>query len=490
MAGGFFRELKHYTVSETAGELGTSLPEAGRLLGILKKYGIVKAVRASKPEYENLSNQDIILTDVSENETRAEYVFDFVGVVTLEKYVIKCYPKYITSTAEPMGQLKKVLKVIRKYNDKEQTVPVYHGGGEDGNFNWLGVALYLLEDYFRYGLYASQLAVIESNGQGEILWDRTISETTALIRNNRPYYVEFRTRGTAENENDYCRRLHACILTRCCAELKENGILELFDIGELELNASVPEDFGEADFILYRLERELRQQYVTRKQILLKTLYSYIAGKNVERQESSLGLYGTNSFNLVWERVCGDAFGNMREKRLGELPCGISGDFASDRRLIDLIDRPLWHRQNPPGTDAKSSTFLPDILCIHQVEDTDEYCFGIYDAKYYCMEFRQQGDGCKVVGQPGVEDVAKQYLYRMAYEEFIEAQGFRHVWNMFLFPQEKTEPEYAWVEMKMFRGPIIAAKLCAEEMYDLYLADRKIKMENLELIWNMGKQAE
>ncbi len=135
MAGGFFRELKHYTVSETAGELGTSLPEAGRLLGILKKYGIVKAVRASKPEYENLSNQDIILTDVSENETRAEYVFDFVGVVTLEKYVFKCYPKYITSTAEPMGQLKKVLKVIRKYNDKEQTVPVYHGGGEDGNFN-------------------------------------------------------------------------------------------------------------------------------------------------------------------------------------------------------------------------------------------------------------------------------------------------------------------------------------------------------------------
>ena len=103
-------------------ELGIEMEEAKRLAGILKKYGIVKAVKASKPEYEDLSNQDIILTDVVENNPEIQYVFDFVGVVMVEGYVFKCYPKYISSTIKPIEQLKKVLKVIKKYKDKEQLV--------------------------------------------------------------------------------------------------------------------------------------------------------------------------------------------------------------------------------------------------------------------------------------------------------------------------------------------------------------------------------
>ena len=67
MAKGFFRELKHYKVNEISIELGIEMEETKRLVGILKKYGIVKAVKAAKPEYEDLSNQDIVLTDVVEN---------------------------------------------------------------------------------------------------------------------------------------------------------------------------------------------------------------------------------------------------------------------------------------------------------------------------------------------------------------------------------------------------------------------------------------
>ena len=127
MAKGFFRELKHYKLNEISIELGIEMEETKRLVGILKKYGIVKAVKAAKPEYEDLSNQDIVLTDVVENNTEIQYVFDFVGVVMVEEYVFKCYPKYISSTIEPIEQLKKVLKVIKKYNDKEQLVYLYNG---------------------------------------------------------------------------------------------------------------------------------------------------------------------------------------------------------------------------------------------------------------------------------------------------------------------------------------------------------------------------
>ena len=179
MAKGFFRELKHYKLNEISIELGIEMEETKRLVGILKKYGIVKAVKAAKPEYEDLSNQDIVLTDVVENNTEIQYVFDFVGVVMVEEYVFKCYPKYISSTIEPIEQLKKVLKVIKKYNDKEQLVYLYNGEEDNKIFNRLAVSLHLLEEYFQYGIYTNQYDVIETNGEGEILWDKTINETFA-----------------------------------------------------------------------------------------------------------------------------------------------------------------------------------------------------------------------------------------------------------------------------------------------------------------------
>ena len=74
-------------------------------------------------------------------------------------------------------QLKKVLKVIKKYNDKEQLVYLFNGEDDNKIFNRLAVSLHLLEEYFQYGLYTNQHDVIETNGEGEILWDKTINET-------------------------------------------------------------------------------------------------------------------------------------------------------------------------------------------------------------------------------------------------------------------------------------------------------------------------
>ena len=136
----------------------------------------------------------------------------------VEEYVFKCYPKYISSTIEPIEQLKKVLKVIKKYNDKEQLVYLYNGEEDNKIFNRLAVSLHLLEEYFQYGIYTNQQDVIEINGEGEILWDKTINETYALIQNNRPYYVELQTQNSVDDEMDYIKRLHECELTQRALE--------------------------------------------------------------------------------------------------------------------------------------------------------------------------------------------------------------------------------------------------------------------------------
>ena len=54
MAKGFFKERKHYTLQNIADILyekeNADLEETRRLVGILKKYGVVKAVKRTKPE--------------------------------------------------------------------------------------------------------------------------------------------------------------------------------------------------------------------------------------------------------------------------------------------------------------------------------------------------------------------------------------------------------------------------------------------------------
>lgn len=484
MANGFFRELKHYRLYEIAKELNISTDETKRLTGILKKYGIVKTVKSMKPEYEDLSKQDIILTDVLDAGADIEYVFDFVGVVIVEEYVFKCYPKYIFSTSQPINQLKQVLRVIQKYNAEEQLIYLYNGEGDNRIFNRLAVSLHLLEDYFQYGVYTNQREIIEVNGEGEILWDKTINETFALIQKDRPYYLEFQTQNAVDDEMDYVKRLHECVLTKCTAELKNNGVLELFGIAEVELSSSEIDDFGDVDYIKYRLERELQTQFVTRKQILLKTLYTYIANEKTEREDRSFSLYGTNSFHLVWEKVCAENFGNMLHDTLSELPFSLSDEYKKkrDTKLIDIIERPIWHKNNPVVEDCRADTLKPDLIRIYPIENTGEYCFGIYDAKYYCINFRQTGRGYQVTGQPGIADVTKQYLYQLAYNDFILKQKCQYVQNVFLCPQEDAELEYGYVEMQMLHTiadkrleNIAVVKLCAEEMYDIYLSGRKIE---------------
>lgn len=483
MARGFFREGKHYSIYEISENLGEKTEETKRLADSLKRYGILKAVRKSAPEFEDLSDHDIVLTCPSENRRDVKYVFDFVGVIVLGHHVFKCYPKYI-SASEPVSQLKKVLKVIRKYGVREELIYSHSGEGDAFSFNRLLLFLHLMEDYFINGIYTNSQEITERNAEGEILWDRTINETIALIRKGRPYYTEVLTQSMADNETYYFRRLHQCILSKCSAELQELGILDLFDMEEIRLTESDIEDFGDRDYILYRLQQEMEIQFITWKQNLLKALYAYIENGRSDKNDESFGVYGTNSFHLVWEKVCAANFGNMLNEKIENLPMGVSERYRKRKSdtLLSIIERPIWHGTDPEIYDGKVRTLKPDTVRIYPYNEKGDYCFGIFDAKYYCIEFIRGKSGWKVARQPGVGDVTKQYLYQMAFDDFITSQGYRQVRNVFLIPREEAAPAYGYVEMGMLHTVgskqlenILLTGLCAEKMYDYYLADRQLE---------------
>ena len=121
---------------------------------------------------------------------------------------------------------------------------VYIDREEDENSGTLN--RYKKDSYYWYK------KVIETNGEGEILWDKTINETFAIIQNNKPYYLELQTKNTIDNDYDYFRRLHECVLTQCSRELSDAGLLELFELTESRL----------FHFVWGRLyDRRILQQY-------------------------------------------------------------------------------------------------------------------------------------------------------------------------------------------------------------------------------------
>ncbi len=475
MISKYVREQHRYTQEELRDIFESSSEETIKIARKLKEYGVLKNVKKTDEQSSltDLAEVDIEVTDIEDGEKELYYVFSFVGVIVVYGRVLKCYPKYIFSNSEPKDEMKQVLRVLERYNSKEQLIHLYNESDNGGSFNLLAVMLFLLQDFYEYGAYTNEVNIIETNGSGEILWDKTINETFSFISDGRPYYTDLQTKKRVSDEYDYFRRLHECILTQFSKELEDSDLPDLFNIATVELSEEELNDFGDEDYILYRLQNELSVQYNTRKQLVLKAIYAYIAKKVSFTDIDSFSLFGSNSFNLVWERVCAENFKSYLDTPICNLPHKNHIDVSGRKeKLIDLIEKPKWRYKDTEYVTEAKETLIPDLISIYQLTD-GSHCFAILDAKYYLVQIKKHS----VTGQPGVGDITKQYLYQLAYEQFIEEMQYEHVQNAFLFPSEKEEAEVIGAaEMQIMANAspdklehISAVKLPAKRMYEEYL---------------------
>ena len=359
MISKFLREQKRYTQKDLCEKFECSEEKVVPIIRKLKEFGILKAVKASDPQRDmsDLVDEDIEVADVEVGENEYLYVFTFVGVIVVAGRALKCYPKYLLHKEEPRLELKQVLKVLEKYNSKEQIIRMFNESSESGSFNLLAVLLFLIQDYYENGVYSNTEDIIESNGSGEILWDKTINETFTLLSHNRPYYIELQTKKLVTNDFDYFQRLHECILTKASKEMRDADLLELFEITEIDLTDEVLDDFGDKEYILYRIEKELSTQFNTRKQLVLKTIYAYIDHSGNLYDTDCLSMFGTNSFNLVWENVCAEVMDNQLDTRLGalRLPVDLRSGYDRNVKLIELIEKPMWTAAGKTAADCRGS---------------------------------------------------------------------------------------------------------------------------------------
>ena len=477
MISEFVREQKRYTRKDLCKLFRCPEEDIVSLIHKLKEAGVLKTVNSSdfQREMPNLMDENTEFADIEISGNKYLYVFTFVGIIVVAGCILKCYPKYLLNDEHPKNELQQVLKVLEKYNAKNQVVQTFSDSSEGGTFNLLAVLLFFIQDYYVNGVYSDIDNIVESNGSGEILWDKTINETFAILSNNKPYYINLQTKRRVTDQNNYFKRLHECILTEVSKELKEAELLDFFEITEVNLTDEELDDFGEKEYILYRIEKELNIQFNTRKQFLLKTIYSYIEHSENLYDTECLSLFGTNSFNLVWEKICAEIMDNQLNVRLSalQLPIPLKLGYDRNQRLIDLIERPLWSITRKRAKD----TLVPDLISITENQ------FIIFDAKYYNAQLIP---GIVPTGQPGIESVTKQYLYQLAYQKFIRDHEFSVVKNCFLIPTEDKEiKDYGEVSMKMLSSiglqNIKVRFLPAYMAYEYYLSGKKMDINLLKL---------
>ena len=482
----YVREQERYTKNDLKDIFSFADNEVERFIKNLKAFGVLKSVknRNDQMEMSELTDEDIEITDDTAESGDCLYVFTYVGIITCGSRIIKVYPKYLLTEQDHLESMKQVLKVLERYSrSEEQIINVFNGDGDNRSFNMLAVILYLLNDYYEYGIYTNSEDIVEVNGDGDILWGKTINESFALLQDNKPYYMELYTGRTVDDDMDYFKRLHECILTDCSEQLHTAQLDILFDIDQIILSEEELDDFGDTDYILERIQKELNIQFNTRRQILLKTLYAYVAqNRRLLENNDGISMYGTTAFHAVWENVCAEVFDNKLRTSLGKLNMSVplSKEYTPSDMLIDIIEKPVW---KGPDTEEKraSDTLIPDLISIPKIGKEDYFL--IFDAKYYNLRLEK---GKTLGGNPGIGDVTKQYLYQLAYKKFIKAHNIAVVKNCFLMPTEKNEiidKGTAKMEMLEVLGleNIQIRLMPAAIMYEYYLTQRKIDVALLNL---------
>ena len=104
------------------------------------------------------------------------------------------------------------------------------------------------------------------------------------------------------------------------------------------------------------------------------------------------------------------------------------------------------------------------------------------DAKYYKLKFDEKN----LSGQPGLESITKQYLYELAFNEFIEKYRFKGVKNAFLLPKYSGEIEnigIAKIEIlsNLNLEDIQIIMLPADKINQYYLDNKKMSIKLLNI---------
>lgn len=376
--------------------------------------------------------------------------FNFVGVITFKDVNICVLPKYFKDHNLSFNQLildfTTILKVLKKsgYSD---SIPDSKNINTNENINLSEIVLAdkFLKDYIEYGLFVKRRDTFLINSEGEVNWNSTINNFIPIFSKKYPIYIDTYSSSIITEEFNTITELHKWVVKYCLN--KFGRILDYsFSFGEDCINNI--SELGSIEYIINVIRNELSVTFIDRDIILLKRLLLFIE-KIQDKAIESFTIYGTGYFNIIWEKTCKVIFEDESDQFLKHIPL------------------PLWNDMT--GKHLAKETFIPDIISISA--DSSE-CFFIFDAKYYNISYSINPD-FKVHGNPGINDVSKQFLYESAFKKL----PYKSKINCFLFPKLNSNffEVFGFISFALFpESKVYNIFLSPNIVFDSYLNNRLV----------------
>lgn len=399
-------------------------------VGAFLKSALSSKIISSEIEKKEYGDSDC-------NEKTRYYKIKFVGILKFESLFIVSYPKYINSVKADIddsnSKFKDILKVIEKYYI-DQIYDNDFDNEASSELSNLNLQVKIIKDFLESGIYRNEIYTSQLNGEEEIVWEDTISNFFPYINNGNPIYLDYFTHSKRDELENLARKIHEAVLVEIQDEL--SLIANLLGFDKFFIESDGLSDIGDNDFLIRVLENELRLQNVTTKQNLLKDLIKYISYSNESSRGQNIEIHGTTSFNLVWEQICRKVYKDDLNTKLENLNLKLIGkvkiqnteifvDYSQRNLLKDIVEKPIWSNIKTNSVVTVNSGALLDVLHVNYQSNS----FDIYDGKYYNIRFEEDS----IFGQPGIEDINKQYLYQQAFSKLARINNFRFK-NYFVVP--------------------------------------------------------
>ena len=332
-----------------------------------------------------------IIIKVAKNDS------DFVGIRSKTNNIYITFPigyniKEETISKESDEKIRMVypdIKILMKIMDSNK-IDYYEKGKERFSFS---SAIYIIEDYLKYGLYNKDGMTLQMNGPGKIDWKETLNSIEPIYYNNSLIYERTYTNNKSSKESIITS------IQKYCLKISVKVIGWLYNINKLDL---IEQNNLEEKELLFELNKELHNVNEDRKKKLLREMIIFISGtsesKNIKNQEFSIG---RNHFDKVWEQILRKQIYNFYE----EYPC-----------------YPRTYYQYNDGTKKYNSKLIPDIII------KKENKIIIVDAKYY-----------KENTTPDSSDIFKQILYG----QYIKNKNKKcNIKNIFILPKNIEKDKF------------------------------------------------
>lgn len=205
----------------------------------------------------------------------------------------------------------------------------------------LDTILQLIDFHKNHQSLFTYIAIINSSGNNKIHWSKTISKTQPIVKDNTPYYIEFRNKNKVFNFDEELIVLFYSTLEylydKYSFRVQRNVQYKLIPSHKIQ------------DFIKYgggtRLLKRIRRKYFTDELVKLwKLLYAFFdKAEQIESHKYHEDKLLVKNFNLVFEDMIdyliGSKTGNEIPKYLKDQTDGKRVDHIyKDKSLIDNDD--------------------------------------------------------------------------------------------------------------------------------------------------------